>query len=124
MSSWDDRTLLEDLLARGVDDWVYEAEVYGIAQRSGLVDPDQVRMLAVGLIAEALSRGLVIAGDYDGAQHQPWDCSVGEAVARIEEKWLKWGMEVPTPGALVWLDMTPTGQEIGEAVLAREQAQG
>jgi hypothetical protein len=31
MATWEDRTLLEDLVVRGVDDWVYAAEVHGIA---------------------------------------------------------------------------------------------
>lgn len=121
MSDHENRTLLEDLLARGVDDWVYAAEVHDIARRSSLVEPDLVRMLAIGLIAEALSRGLMAAGDFDGSSHRPWECSVGEAIARIQDEWLGWGTEAPTPGAIVWLDVTPAGREIGERVLAREQ---
>jgi hypothetical protein len=121
VSTWDERSLLEDLLARGVDDWVYEAEVYDIARRSGLGSADGLRQLSVGLITEALVRGFAVAGAYDGTGHQPWDCSVGEAVERIAAEWLKWGSEVPTPGAIVWLDVTPAGLEVGEAVLARER---
>jgi hypothetical protein len=121
MSGWDDRTLLEDLLARGVDDWIYAAEVYDIIARTELPDPAQLRMLAIGLIAEAIVRGLVLPGEFDGAEHRPWDCSRGEAIARIQEEWLEWGADVPTPGAIVWLDITPAGREIGEAVLARER---
>jgi hypothetical protein len=121
MTTWDDRTLLEDIIARGIDDWVYAAEVHDIAARTGLSDPEQLRMLAVGLIAEALVQGLLVAGDYDGVEHRPWSVSVGEAIARIAEDWLKWGNEVPTPGAIVWLDLTPAGREIAEAVIAREQ---
>jgi hypothetical protein len=105
-----------------VDDWVYEAEVYDIAARSGLTDPDQLRDLAIGLIAEALSRGLVVAGEYDGRSHVPWDCSTAEAIGRIAEAWVvEWGTAVPTPGAVVWLDLTTAGKEAGESVLARER---
>lgn len=121
MTGWDDRTLVEDALARGVDDWVYAAEIYDIAARSGIVDPEQVRMLGVGLLAELLTRGLMVPGDVHGGTHKPWDCSVGEAMARIEKEWLSWGTTVPTPGAIVWLDLTPAGRVIGEAVVAREQ---
>lgn len=122
MSTWDDRTLIEDVLASGVDDWVYAAEVYGIAGRTSLCDAAQLRLLSVGLIAELLVRGLVVAGEFDGDSHRPWDCSTGEAIARISEDWQGWGDEVPTPGAIVWLDLTPAGRDIGEAVLAREVA--
>lgn len=121
MSGWDDRTLLEDLLASGVDDWVYAAEVYGIAARSGLTG-ENLRMLAVGLIAEALAEGLVVPGEYDGDGHRPWDCTTGEAIVRIAQEWRPWGGEPPTPGAIVWLDLTAAGRAIGEAVLERERS--
>ena len=117
---WNDRTLIEDIVARGVDDWIYEAEVYDIARRTGLSDPSQLRMLAVGLIAEALVQGLMVPGDIDGTEHRPWECSVGDALARIERDWLNWGSEVPMSGSVVWLDITAAGKELGEAVLARE----
>jgi hypothetical protein len=123
MTSWNDRTLVEDVAASGIDDWVYEAEVYGIATRTGLTDPAQLRMLAVGLITEVLVKGLMVAGDVDDAGHHPWSSSIGETVTRIEDEWLKWGTEIPTPGAVVWLDLTPAGLKLGEAVLAREREQ-
>ena len=77
-------------------------------------------MMAVGLIAEALTRRLTVAGDYDRGGHRPWECSVCEAIGRIAHEWLRWGTTVPTPGAIVWLDVTHAGREMGEAVLARE----
>ena len=120
MSTWEDRTLTEDVLANAVEDWVYAGWVHQIARRSGLTDPAGLRALAIGLMAELLVRGLVVGGEYDGETHRPWDCSVGEAVVRIAEDWQAWGDTVPTPGAVVWLDLTPAGREIGEAVLARE----
>jgi hypothetical protein len=122
MSTWDDRTLIEDVLARGVDDWVYAAEILDIAARTELGDASQLRQLSIGLVAELLVRGLVLAGEYDGDGHRPWECSTGDAIARIAEEWQSWGDEVPTPGAIVWLDLTAAGRQIGEAVLAREAA--
>jgi hypothetical protein len=64
--------------------------------------------------------GLVIAGDYDGDTHQPWECSAGEALVRIVENWLAWGDSAPTPGAVVWLALSPAGEAAGQAVLDRE----
>ena len=121
MTVWDDRTLLEDLLASGVDDWVYAAEVYGIAARSGLPG-ECLRLLAIGLIADALADGLVVAGEYDGERHRPWDCTAGEAILRIAHEWQAWGDAPPTPGAIVWLELTKSGRVIGEAVLERESS--
>src|SRR5262249_22364226 len=88
MSSWEDRTLIEDVLANGLDDWVYAGWVYQIAQRSGLNDPSELRALAIGLIAEVLTGGLMVAGEYDGTKHAQWACSTGEAIERITKAWL------------------------------------
>jgi hypothetical protein len=96
--------------------------VYQIARRSGITDPSQLRQLSIGIIADLLLGGLAIAGEYNGTEHRAWECSSGEAVARIAEDWLHWGDDAPTPGAIVWLDLTAAGREIGEAVLAREQS--
>jgi hypothetical protein len=120
MSTWDDRNLLEDVLANGVDDWVYAALIQQIARRAGISDASQLRQLSIGLISELLVRGLAVAGEYDGVGHRPWDCTTGEAIVRITEEWENWGDRVPTPGAIVWLDLTSSGRKLGEAVLARE----
>jgi hypothetical protein len=120
-TTWDDRTILEDVLARGVDDWVYEAEVFTIARRSGLTEPDQLRALSLGLITEVIVRGLMTPGEYDGETHRPWDCSTGDAVVRITEDWLASRDDVPTPGSVVWLSNTELGERMGKAVLDRER---
>jgi len=120
MSDMDARTLVEDVLANAVDDLVYEALVWTLAGRAGVLDPSVRRDLSVGLIAELLVSGLMIAGEYDGADHRAWDVTTGEAIVRITEDWLQWGESVPTPGSIVWLALTPAGKVLGEAVLARE----
>jgi len=120
MSGYEGRTLVEDLLANGIDDLVYEAWVYTITGRSGLTDPTSRRQLAIGMIAEVLASGLMVAGEFDGAKHQQWEVSTGAEIMRITEDWLRWGDQVPTPGSVVWLALTPAGREVGEAVLARE----
>jgi len=122
MTTWDQRTLLEDVPAHGVDDWVYAGWVYHISLRSGLREPSQLRALSLGLIAELLTRGLMVAGEYDGDAYRPWDCPAGEAIERITRAWIEWGESQPTPGAIVWLDVTESGQKIGSEVLAREAA--
>jgi hypothetical protein len=116
----DSRTLVEDVLANGVDDLVYEALVWTVAGRTGALEPAARRDLSIGLLAELLVSGLMVAGEYDGTDHRPWDLSTGDAIVRIAEDWLQWGESVPTPGSVVWLALTPAGRVLGEAVLARE----
>jgi hypothetical protein len=114
------RTLAEDLLARACDDWVTAAEVIDFARRSGLEDPEALRDLSVGLIARLMVTGLIIPGEYDGSGHRPWECSTAQAIARIAEDWSARTDPFVMPGEIVWLDTTPEGQRLGEAVLRRE----
>lgn len=119
----DTRTPKEDLLVGGLDDWVYASWAYVSTQRSGITDPIQRRTLTIGLIAEVLVEGLMTPGDVDNEGHRPWPCSVGDAIERITREWLTdWPDELPYPGAIVWLDNSPAGDEIARQVLARENA--
>jgi hypothetical protein len=119
MSTWDDRTLIEDLVARCVDDWVHDAEVWGeIARRAGLSAEDRLP-IAIGVITVALLRGLVIAGDVMGG-FQPWDLSPSESAAAIADRWLPLEDPAVLPGDICWLCNTSAGEELGRAVLARE----
>ena len=83
MSAWEERSLVDDLLTRGLDDWIYDAEVYSIAMRSGLSDPVRLRELSIGLIVEVLISGLMVAGEYDGSTFRRWECSTNDAIVRL-----------------------------------------
>jgi hypothetical protein len=119
-SQADARTLAEDVLARASEDWVTAAEVIDITRRSGLESAEDLRDLALGLIARLVVEGLVVPGDYDGFHHSAWDCTPAVAIARIAEEWSSRSDPFVMPGEIVWLDTTPLGQQIGETVLARE----
>jgi hypothetical protein len=123
MSVQDDRALAEDVLVSALDDLVYAAWVLQIARRSGLSEASQLRQLVVGLVAELLLDGLVVAGDVFDGVHQAWACTVQDAVVRIVRDWRDWGDERLTPGAIFWLALTPAGQSAAEAVQQRERSQ-
>lgn len=113
-----ERSPKEDALVGGLDDWQYESWIYGSTRLAGLSDYASRRTLALGLIAELLVEGLMVAGDVDEQGHHPWPCSPGEAIERITREWLtEWGEELPTPGAVAWFANTPQGNEIAQAVL-------
>ncbi len=123
MSTWDERSLAEDVLANGVDDWVYAAWVAGIACRTGVSDPSAIRYLSIGLIAELLATGLMVAGDVTDQGHVPWPVSIGAAIERIAMEWAAVGDAQLYPGQLVWLANTELGNRLGQAVLNREASE-
>jgi hypothetical protein len=121
MNHLDQRSPKEEILVEGLDDWVYAAWVHSSTRLSGLSDPSLRRTLALGLIAELLVEGLVVAGDVDEQGHHPWPCSPGEAIERITREWLaEWSDQVPTPGAIAWFANTSDGDRIAESVISRE----
>ncbi len=116
------RTPKEDLLVGGLQDWADAGWALQSARLSGATDPVQLRNLTLGLIAEVLRDGLMVAGDIVAGEHVPWHGSAEAAAARICREWLdEWGKDVPTPGAIVWLCNTPAGDVIARAVLAGER---
>jgi hypothetical protein len=122
MTTWDKRSLIEDALANGVDDWVYAAWIAGIAGRV-VSDPDVVRHVSLGLIAELLLNGWMVAGDVTDVGHVPWEISTAAAIERITREWMTIGDAQLYPGQIVWLANTERGNELGQAVLDREVGQ-
>jgi hypothetical protein len=115
------RTLTEDLLVSGLQDWADAGWVWNVACDAGIEGSDSRRALTLGLIAEVVFQGLMVPGDIFDGVHVPWTCSTAQAVERILTQWLtEWDARVPTPGAIVWLANTPEANEIARAVLARE----
>jgi len=121
MTSMDQRTPKEDLLVGGLYEPAYASWVCTSARLAGIDDRTQLLTFSIGLIAEVLIEGLMVAGDYDRDGHHPWPHSPGGAIERIAREWLvDWPDEVPPPGAIVWLANAEIGSEIANQVLARE----
>ncbi|WP_415853985.1 hypothetical protein [Sinomonas sp. G460-2] len=115
------RTLTEDLLARAAEDWVSAAEVIDLVRRSGATDPETLRDLSMGLVSRLLLQGLIVAGDLDGQSHVPWPCSPLDSIGRIITAWAAKRDPFVMPGEVVWINTTPAGQRIGEAIWRREE---
>lgn len=110
----------EDVLIGGLDDWIYASWVTNSIWQ--LTEPKWRRTMTVGLIAELLTEGLMIAGDVDSRGYHPWRCTTGDAIERITRDWLSdWMDEIPTPGAIVWLANTTAGNDLARSVLDREE---
>lgn len=118
------RSIKVDVLIGGLDDWADAGWVMQTVRQSRLLDPEELRSLAIGVITELLVEGLVVAGDITLGAHDPWQCTSGEAVVRITREWLRWGSEVPTPASVVWLANTDAGDAVARAALAKEENRG
>ena len=117
----ENRTPKEDVLVEGLSDWADAGWVLGSTDIAGISDISVRRTLAIGIIAELVTEGLMVPGDADEQGHHPWPHSAGDAIERIVREWLAdWPNEIPTPGAIVWLANTAKGDEIGRRVLERE----
>lgn len=119
MSTWDDRTLIEDLVANGIDDWVDDGLIWGNIAGRVVLSVDDRLPIAIGLVTTVLLKGLMVAGDVMGG-FQPWAMSPAEATATIAERWLALDDPAVRPGDIFWLCNTPAGDALGHAVLARE----
>ena len=116
------RSLLDDLVARGVDDWVYDAELLDIAAQHGADEPGDRLTVALGLAAQALIAGLVEAGTVSNDGFVAWNCTGVLALERIGRQWISLADPLVMLGEIVWLRNTPQGDAAGQAVLARERA--
>jgi hypothetical protein len=114
MTDWARDPLVVDMLVDGLFDWVSAAFAYSIAMDSGATDPTTLRALAIGLAAEVLVDGLMVAGDYTKDGFVPWSCSTAEAIVRITSEWLA----LPDPGGqeFFWLKLTPAGEAIARPI--------
>lgn len=113
------RTLLENLLCRGVDDWVDDATVFGNIASRVAHTPEDRRLVAVGLLALAVLQGLVVSGDLAQDEgFEPWDVPAEAAARRIVDTWMAASEPSIAPGDVCWLRSTGRGDAIGTSVLA------
>ena len=114
------RSLLEDLVVSGLDDWVDEAEVIGNIARRAAEDLDDRFAIAVGLIQTAILRGLVIPGGLTNEGFDAWSLSETDAASQVLSRWVAFDNPAVLPGDVVWLKNTDKGDALGLAALERE----
>lgn len=115
-------SIQEEVLVEGLDDWVYASWVYGCAADSRSEDYPTARSLAIGTITELIVKGLMTPGDIRDGRHQPWALDIGDAIIRIVDLWLlDWPDSPPSPGAIVWLSNTESGNVVAREALERRR---
>jgi len=108
-------TVEQDFLAHAAEDWMSAAEALGLALRSGLTEPGDLRDLTVGILGRLLLNGLLVAGEIGDGSFAPWRVSTAEAIARIIRQWSDAPDPMVMPGEIAWFDTTPRGQALGES---------
>jgi hypothetical protein len=115
--------LVKELLIRGLDDWLYLAEVDAIATKYfSELSRDAVIAVTLRLI-DALSRdGLFEVGDVlKDRGFVPWHLSLEDGLAQIRAKWLS--LERPLwPGDVCWLSLTQKGKEEAKRIIENGEA--
>jgi hypothetical protein len=107
----------EEILARGLADWVMFAEVYGLTRDWALARSLDPRTEILRVLRALLSQGLVEIGDVQkGAGFVPWGLGVDEALARVVERWDRLSAE-PNLGEVAWLSNTAEGDARAEEIL-------
>lgn len=116
------RTITEDLLVSGLVDWASAGWVLGCAFDAS-TDPQVRRQVAIGVIAEVLVQGLMVAGDVGPNGFTPWGTGAGTSLETIVAAWVRDSpLTGPGLGEIVWLANTERGDRVARAVLAAEAA--
>ncbi len=103
------RNCVDDVLKRGLDDWIQAAEIASIARTAGkATSEDGVRDLSLRIFRELLGRNLMDVGMVTETGFTAWEIPVDQALQRIESDWraLPKG---PDLGEICWLNLTEEG---------------
>lgn len=109
------RTLREEVLREGLDDWVSARWVFSLAL-GHLRSQVDARSLSIGVITELVIARLMIAGSLGPSGYIAWDCSPEEAAVRIVREWAVEQRQDALINEVVWLDLTSKGQRIAESI--------
>ena len=111
-----DNRLLDELLLRGLDDWVMAAEVASLARSVGGAATDtEVRDMAVEAISAVVEDGLMQVGDVSDGGFFEWDMKPEDAVQRVASEWRAL-QRSPDIGEVCWLSNTPAGDARAKAL--------
>ncbi|WP_431075022.1 hypothetical protein [Microbacterium phyllosphaerae] len=106
------------ILLEGAIDYISASWVYGVAKDAGMASSEDTRDLAIGVIAELISTGLMLPGGFQGPGFVPWNCSAGEAIHRVASRWVVEGNPNPLADEITWLSSTPLGDAAAEDIRA------
>jgi hypothetical protein len=108
-----------DVLERGLDDWVYLAEVdYAIRDRLRGEPPEVIKSQCLAVLEYLLANKLAEVGDLRDVGGEvrfvPWDMDPGASLNEAERRWSRFGGPRDESGAndVCWLSNTEGGDEL------------
>lgn len=115
------RKCVDDLLIRGLDDWLQAAEVASVARTIGAARTEsEVRALSVQVVRDLLQRDFMVVGTVAGTEFTPWGIAMEDALERIEREW-RARPEGPNLGDICWLNLTERGSGRAEDLRSRSR---
>jgi hypothetical protein len=111
----------EEILVRGLADWVMFAEVYDLTRDWALERSLDPRTESLRVLRVLLSEGLVEIGDVErDAGFVPWGLGADEALERVVDRWDRLNADLNL-GDVCWLSNTAQGDARAQALLDGHQ---
>jgi hypothetical protein len=102
---------IDEILNRGLDDWVHAAELVFVAiSVGGAVTDAEIRDLSIEILRKVIKEGLMEVGDLTTQGFHAWDLPADEALDRIEREWNALGRP-PDIAEICWLSNTEAGDK-------------
>ena len=115
------QSCLDDLLIRGLDDWIQAAEVASVVRTTGATTSEAAaREMALRLIRTLLDAGLCEVGMVEEQRgFIRWMDSIADSMQRIEAAW---GVRPTGPdlGEVCWLSLTAEGKAQAQRLWSRK----
>jgi hypothetical protein len=109
--------VIDELLLRGLDDWLQMAEVVSVVGSADPALPNaEKKVRALGVVTKMLDGGLVEAGDVTSDGFVSWRLSPRMAIDTIVERWSRLE-DMPGIGEVCWLANTEAGAAAAKTVV-------
>lgn len=111
---------IEDILVRGLDDWIQAAEIASVARTiGGAQGEDEARELSFRALRVLLERDLIEVGMVTEAGFSAWDLPKDQALERIRREWCTLP-KGPGLGEVCWLSLTENGALHADALWSKK----
>ena len=118
------RSVIEKLLVYTIYDWIDLGFLRSVVREMTGAEPTQLHAAVMAVLDQLVGEGLVAAGDLTEAGFRAWDCTRGEAVARIDREWRAEPDPALHPFQVAALAPTRAGVDVIASVMSREGDDG